>query len=62
MKHILTIFTLVPALLAVPHQPGATYRDEWNDKELQPEMRDGKAIISLELGPQSIGCISQTLR
>ncbi len=48
-------------VLAVPHQPGAIYRDEWNNKELQPEIRDGKAILSLELDPQSIGCISQTL-
>ena len=49
-------------VLAVPHHEGATYRDEWNNRALQPEIRDGKAILSLELGPQSIGCISQSLR
>jgi hypothetical protein len=52
--------TVRGAVLTVPHHEGATYRDEWNDKELQPDLRDGHAILSLELGPQSIGCISQT--
>ncbi len=47
-------------MLAVPHQDGATYLDEWNDTELKPELRDGQAILSLELGPQSIGCVTQT--
>jgi hypothetical protein len=54
--------TMRGKVLALPHHEGATYRDEWNDKELQPEIRDGQAILSLELGPQSIGCISQTIR
>ena len=53
--------TVRGTVLSVPHQDGATYRDEWNDKELQPELRSGQAILSLELGPQSIGCISQIL-
>jgi hypothetical protein len=44
----------------VQHKEGATYRDEWNDKDLKPEIHAGKAILSLELSPQSIGCISQT--
>jgi hypothetical protein len=48
-------------VLAVPHHDGATYRDEWNDRDLTPVIRDGKAILALELGPQSIGCVTQTL-
>jgi hypothetical protein len=48
-------------ILSVLHHPGATYRDEWNNVELQPEIRDGQALLSLELGPQSVGCITQTL-
>ena len=53
--------TMRGEVLAVPHHEGATYRDEWNSKELKPEIRDGQAILSLELGPQSIGCVSQIL-
>ena len=49
-------------VLVVPHHEGATYRDEWTDKEIHPELRDGQAVLSLELGPQSIGCVSQTIR
>jgi hypothetical protein len=64
-----TIWTLYNArpntvrgeVLAVPHHEEATYRDEWTDMEILPEIRDGKAILSLEFGPQSIGCISKTL-
>jgi hypothetical protein len=54
--------TVRGTVLAVPHHEGATYRDEWNDRDLTPALRDRQAILSLELGPQSIGCISQTLR
>ena len=53
--------TMRGTVLSVAHLEGATYRDEWNNTELKPELRDGRAILSLELGPQSIGCISQTL-
>ena len=55
-------YTVRGEVLAVPHHEGATYRDEWNDKDLKPEIHDDQAILSLELGPQSIGCISQILR
>jgi hypothetical protein len=54
-------YTVRGEVLAVPHHEGATYRDEWNDKDLKPEIHDDQAILSLELGPQSIGCISQIL-
>ena len=53
--------TVRGTIITIPHQEGATYRDEWNDRDLKPVIRDGKAILSLELGPQSIGCITQTL-
>ena len=53
--------TVRGTLITIPHQAGATYRDQWNDRDLTPVIRDGKAILALELGPQSIGCITQTL-
>ena len=54
--------TVRGTILTVPHHDGATYRDEWNDtRPPSPNIRDGQAILSLELGPQSIGCITQTL-
>lgn len=52
--------TVRGAILTVPHQDGAIYRDEWNGKELTPKIQNGKAMLSIELGPQSIGCITQT--
>ncbi len=44
-------------LLAVPHMDGQTYYDAWNDKVLEPEIRDGFAILSGQLDAQQIGCI-----
>jgi len=49
--------TLRGHALAVPHTPGATYRDLWNDRELTPEVNGNTAILSLSLPPQGIGCI-----
>lgn len=54
--------TVRGTIITIPHHDGAAYRDEWNDKEIKACIRDGKAILSLELGPQSIGCITQTLQ
>lgn len=48
-------------VLRVPHVEGARYHDDWNDRPLTPEIRDGQAIISLELGPKSVGCLVQRL-
>ncbi len=46
-------------VLAVPHLPGAKYRDAWNDAELNPAIANGLAKISLTLDPQQPGCIVQ---
>ncbi|MBI5819156.1 MAG: hypothetical protein HZA88_09210 [Verrucomicrobia bacterium] len=46
-------------VLAVDHTRGSRYRDAWNDRPLEPELRGGKAILSLPLGPQEIGCVVQ---
>lgn len=55
-------FTVVRGpVLAVDHVPGATYRDAWHDRPLQPDIRHGKAIITLTLQPQEFGCVVQTL-
>jgi hypothetical protein len=54
-------YTVRGEVLVVMHHEGAIYRDEWTDTEILPEIQDGQAILSLELGPQSIGCVSQTL-
>ena len=47
-------------IIAVEHQQGATYYDAWNGKELEPEIIGEKAILSLKLGPQGLGCIVQS--
>ena len=47
-------------VIAVPHVEGARYYDAWNDRPLAPEIRDGKAVISLTLNPQDLGCVIQT--
>lgn len=48
-------------VLTVPHAEGATYCDEWNGINFQPELRDGQAMLSPEHGSQSMGCITQRL-
>jgi len=48
-------------VLRLPHVPGARYLDAWNDRELTPVLRDGGAVLSLELPPQGVGCVLQTL-
>ena len=47
-------------LLAVRHHLGATYHDVWNDVPLEPEIIDGRAVLTLTLHPQQLGCIVQT--
>jgi hypothetical protein len=46
-------------VLAIPHHPGATYRDAWNGKELSAVIEDGIAKISLTIDPQQPGCVVQ---
>ncbi len=45
--------------LSMEHQAGARYRDLWNDRDLEPEIRNGRAILSVPLDPQGLGCIVQ---
>jgi len=46
-------------VLAVRHRPGATYHDAWNDQPLEPEIIGGRAVLTLTLHPQQLGCIVQ---
>ncbi len=45
--------------LSVEHRAGSRYHDAWNDQDLEPEIRDGRAILSVPLDPQGLGCIVQ---
>lgn len=54
--------TLRGVVLAVDHRAGAEYFDAWNDRPLKPEIRDGKALLSVALDPQGLGCVVQTLK
>ncbi len=47
-------------VIVVEHREGATYFDVWNQKEVEFEVKDGKALINLKLDPQGVGCIVQT--
>jgi hypothetical protein len=66
-----TVFTLLNAnyrtiqgdLLKVPHVHGARYLDAWNQQPLQPRAIMGdKAVLALEMGPRSVGCVVQQHR
>jgi hypothetical protein len=46
-------------VLKVPHSPAYSYFDLWNKKPLTPRVVDGMAYISVELGPQGLGCVVQ---
>ncbi len=46
-------------VLSIEHVPGAKYIDAWNDRILVPQIKNGKAEISLTLNPQQVGCIVQ---
>jgi len=45
--------------LRVKHVPGATYENAWEGKPLQPQIKDGFALIAVDLGPKAIGCVLQ---
>jgi hypothetical protein len=47
--------------LSIEHQTGAEYWDLWNNRRLSPRIEGGRAIIELEMGPQSIGCVLQRM-
>jgi hypothetical protein len=46
-------------VLRVRHVHGARYEDAWNEKPLMPEIKDGHAVVALELDPKGIGCLVQ---
>jgi hypothetical protein len=48
-------------VLAINHVDGANYYDAWNGTELSPTLSEGKALISLTLDPQGLGCVVQSL-
>ena len=48
-------------LLRMPHVPGATYEDLWNGRPIAPEIIAGEALLPLEIGPKSVGCVLQRL-
>ncbi len=45
--------------LRVPHKEGATYRDLWRGRDLNPRIEDGHAIIRQTLGARNIGVVAQ---
>ncbi|MEA3399823.1 MAG: DUF6259 domain-containing protein, partial [Armatimonadota bacterium] len=49
-------------VIAVEHLPGARYYDAWNQRELQPEIADGMAIIATRVDPHDLGCVVQIAR
>jgi hypothetical protein len=53
--------TMRGRVLAVDHLEGATYHDAWNGRALEAVIEGGKASLSLELDPQGVGCVVQSL-
>ena len=51
--------TIIGNIIELRHEDGAEYYDLWNGKVIKPEIKGGKAVISLEMLPQQIGCIIQ---
>jgi hypothetical protein len=47
-------------VLAVRHRPGATYHDAWNNLPLEAEIVGDRAVLTLTLHPQQLGCVVQT--
>ena len=47
-------------VLTVDHRDGDTYFDAWNHTQLTPKIVGGKAVISLSLEPQGLGCVVRT--
>ncbi|NUP98384.1 MAG: hypothetical protein HUU35_00875 [Armatimonadetes bacterium] len=51
--------TVRGALLRVPHHAGARYQDAWQGLSLEPKIEADQAVIEVELGPKSVGCVVQ---
>jgi hypothetical protein len=60
-----TVYTLYNArhrtvrgeALRVPHEEGATYYDEWRERPAAVRRDGNDAIISVEIGPNDVGCV-----
>ncbi len=50
-------FDVGGAQIRIPQQTGARYFDLWNGAELQPEVRDGKAVLSFFIEAQGYGAL-----
>lgn len=66
-RNLWTVFNARPntyagEVLRVPHIEGATYRDVWNERDLDPEIVDGFAEITLSVDPLGLACVVQTPR
>lgn len=46
-------------LLKIKHIKGVSYYDAWNDVKLNPEIKDGYAIIALTVEGRDVGCVVQ---
>jgi hypothetical protein len=46
--------------LSIRHVEAATYRDRWKGVALAPQVRGGRAVVALEIGPREVGCVVQT--
>jgi len=51
--------TVRGGVLAIEHKEGAAYYDLWNEKDITPQIVEGRAIIEQKLDPQGLGCIVQ---
>ena len=46
-------------LMTVPHAPGRSYYDTWNTRPVEVTVRGGRAALTFDIGPRSVGCIVQ---
>ena len=49
--------TYAGEVLSLPQQPGMRYFDAFAERELTPRLAGGRAVLSLVLDPQGVGCI-----
>jgi hypothetical protein len=51
--------TVRQPVLKVKHLPGATYENAWAGRAIEPEVRDGFALLAVDVGPKAVGCVVQ---
>ena len=66
-ENVWTIFnskdvTFSGKLFMIPHINGAKYYDAWNGNYITPLIIDGKAVISLSILANDVGCIIQEMK